>query len=585
MSLDGAFLHIVKNELKDATAGARVDKIYQPSREEIIISMRGNGTNGAKKLLISANSASARVNLTELAPDNPAQPPMFCMLLRKHLCGGRLVDISQDGLERILRFDFECVNELGDGVLNSLVVEIMGGRSNIILVRDGRVIDSIKRFGFDAENPSARCVLPNIPYEPPSRPERLVLTEAEPIEVWERVKDSRERLSKRLISVLEGISPIFARECAYYAAKDTDVICSGLSEGARDKVLFFLARAKRALKGEAVFTVVSDKDGRKKDFCFMNIEQYSTAMLISHEDSANGLLDKFFAQSDKRTRTKQRAKDLMKLLMTSFERVSRKLELRKKELAECNERDVFRVKGDLINANLYRLEKGMTSAVLEDFESGEPVTVALDPRLTPAGNAQKYYAGYKKLANAEKVLHGLIDEGERELKYIDSVFDSVSRTDNETELAEIRAELRESGYLHGAEKPGERVKKHSEPLKFRSGDGFDILVGKNNRQNDLLTLKTAKAADIWLHTQNIAGSHVIIKTDGRTPPERTLFEAAQLAAYHSKAREGSGVPVDYTAVKFVKKPAGAKPGMVIFTNNKTLFVTPSEELVNKLLIK
>ncbi len=580
MSLDGAFLHIVKNELIGAICGARVDKLYQPAREEIVISFRGAG--GSKKLLISANSASARVNLTAFAPDNPAQPPMFCMLLRKHLCGGRLVDISQDGLERILRFDFECVNELGDRVLNSLVVEIMGGRSNIILVRDGRVIDSIKRFGFDMENPSARCVLPNIPYEPPKRPERLVLTETEPCEVWERIKESSERLSKRLVSVLEGISPIFARECAYYAAKDTDAVCSGLSDSARDKVLFFLSRAKRALEGEAVFTIVSDKDGRKKDFCFMNIEQYSTAMLISHAGSANELLDTFFLVSDRLTRTKQRAKDLMKLLMTSFERVSRKLELRKKELAQCSERDVFRVRGDMINANIYRLEKGMTSAVFEDFETGEPVSVSLDPMLTPAQNAQKYYAEYKKLDNAEKVLHGLIEEGERELRYIDSVFDSVSRTDNETELAEIRRELRESGYLRGAEKPDERVKKLSEPLKFRSGDGFDILVGKNNRQNDLLTIKTAKATDIWLHTQNIAGSHVIIKTDGKTPPESTLTEAAQLAAYHSKARGGSRVPVDYTAVKFVKKPAGAKPGMVIFTNNKTLFVTPSEELVNKL---
>ncbi len=583
MSLDGAFLHIVKNELIGAICGARVDKLYQPAREEIVISFRGAG--GSKKLLISANSASARVNLTAFAPDNPAQPPMFCMLLRKHLCGGRLVSISQDGLERILRFDLECVNELGDRVINSLVVEIMGGRSNIILVRDGRVIDSIKRFGFDMENPSARCVLPNIPYEPPKRPERLVLTEVEPAMVWERIQGCKERLSKRLVAVLEGISPIFARECAYYAAKDTDVICSELSESARDKVLFFLSRAKKALDGEAVFTVVSDKDGRKKDLCFMNIEQYSTAMLISHEDSANGLLDKFFAAADRQTRTKQRAKDLMKLLMTSFERVSRKLELRKRELAQCSERDVFRVRGDLINANIYRLEKGMTSVVLEDLESGEPVAVALDPKLTPAGNAQKYYAEYKKLVNAEKVLHGLIEEGERELRYIDSVFDSVSRTDNETELNEIRAELRESGYLRGAQKPDERVKKHSEPLKFRSGDGFDILVGKNNRQNDLLTTKTAKAADIWLHTQNIAGSHVIIKTDGRIPPESTLTEAAQLAAYHSKAREGSRVPVDYTAVKFVKKPAGAKPGMVIFTNNKTLFVTPSEETVNRLSLR
>ena len=314
----------------------------------------------------------------------------------------------------------------------------------------------------------------------------------------------------------------------------------------------------------------------------MNIEQYSTAMLVTKAESANALLDGFFAAADRSERTKQRARDLLRLLMNTYERISRRIELQKKELAECGEREVFRVCGDLINANIWRLEKGMTKCTLEDFATGEPREIALDARLTPAQNAQKYYSEYRKLDTAEKMLTGLIKKGEEELVYIDSVFDAASRTENELELAEIRKELRAGGYLRGAEKPDERVKKLSEPLRFRSSDGFEILVGKNNRQNDQLTLKTAKATDLWLHTQGIAGSHVIIKTDGKQPPEQTIFEAAQLAAYHSKGRSGSQVPVDCTAVKFVKKPAGAKPGMVIFTNNKTLFVTPSEELVESL---
>ena len=271
--------------------------------------------------------------------------------------------------------------------------------------------------------------------------------------------------------------------------------------------------------------------------------------------------------------------------MNSYERISRKLELQKKELEECSEREVFRVRGDLINANIWRLEKGQTKAELEDFTTGEPVEVQLDPRLTPAQNAQKYYTEYRKLDTAEKKLTELIASGKQELVYIDSVFDAVSRTDSEADLAEIRRELREQGYLKGGVRADEKVKKTSEPLHFRSTEGFEILVGRNNRQNDQLTLKTAKATDIWLHTQGIAGSHVIIRTEGRQPGEQTLFAAAQLAAFHSKGRSGSGVPVDYAAVKFVKKPAGAKPGMVIFTNNRTLYVTPDEGLVNSLKAK
>lgn len=579
MSLDGAFLHIVTNELQPLV-GARVDKVYQPSREEIVLSLR-TFRDGGKKIVLSANSVSARLNLTEASFENPQQPPMFCMLLRKHLGGGKLTAIRQDGLERIVSIDFECTNEIGDIVTNTLIAEIMGRHSNIILVRDGRVIDSIKRITDDIS--SVRRVLPGIQYEAPPRQDRLCLLECAPEQVLEAVKDSPERLCKKLTSVLEGVSPILTREIAWYSAKDVDIACNALTGSAKDRLKFILNRIKTALSGgECDFTVVSELGGKKKDFCFINIEQYSTAMLVTHCDSANALLDGFFASQDRSERTKQRAHDLLKLLMNSYERVSRKLELQKKELAECSEREVFRVRGDLINANIWRLEKGQTKAVLEDFTTGEPVEIQLDPRLTPAQNAQKYYTEYRKLDTAEKMLTDLIAKGRQELLYIDSVFDAVSRTDSEADLAEIRRELREQGYLKGGVRADEKVKKTSAPLRFRSGEGFEILVGRNNRQNDQLTLKTAKAGDIWLHTQGIAGSHVIICTGGKQPGEQTLFEAAQLAAYHSKGRSGSGVAVDYVPVKFVKKPAGSKPGMVIFTNNRTLFVTPDENLVNSL---
>ncbi|MGN1109638.1 MAG: NFACT family protein, partial [Oscillospiraceae bacterium] len=513
---------------------------------------------------------------------NPQQPPMFCMLLRKHLSGGKLTAIRQDGLERIVSLDFECTNEIGDIVTNTLIAEIMGRHSNIILVRDGRVIDSIKRITDDIS--SVRRVLPGIMYEAPPRQQRLCLLDCEVQQVMDEIDGSPERLCKKLTAVLEGVSPILTREIAFYCAKNTDVACNELSDSGKDKLRFILGRIKAAVSGEGGcdFTVVSELSGRKKDFCFINIEQYSTAMLVTHCDSANSLLDGFFASADRTERTKQRAHDLLKLLMNSYERVSRKLELQKKELAECGEREVFRVCGDLINANIWRLEKGQSKAKLEDFYTGEVKEIQLDPRLTPAQNAQKYYNEYRKLDTAEKKLTELIAKGQQELVYIDSVFDAASRTDSESDLAEIRRELREQGYLKGGVRADEKVKKTSEPLHFRSTEGFEILVGRNNRQNDQLTLKTAKAADIWLHTQGIAGSHVIIRTEGRQPGEKTLFEAAQLAAFHSKGRASAQVPVDYTAVKFVKKPAGAKPGMVIFTNNKTLFVAPDEALVDSL---
>lgn len=585
MSLDGALLHCVRNELTNLI-GARVDKIYQPSREEIVLSLRqlGSPDRSAKKLIFSANGGSARVCLTNAEFDNPQSPPMFCMLLRKHLGGGRLVDIRQDGLERILYFDFECTNEIGDVVVNTVVAEIMGRHSNVIVVRGGRVVDSIKRVTDEVS--SVRRVLPNIEYETPPRAERLSLPDCSSEDVLGALEGRTDRLAKALPDVLEGISPVFARECAFYAAGDVDVPCSELDGERRGRIRAFLGKARAALNGAAEYTLLTDETGKKKDICFVGVGQYGNAMTTERFDTANGLVDEFFSSAGKAERSKQRARDLLKTVTNAYERVSGKLELQKKELAECSEREVFRVCGDLINANIYRLEKGMTKCVLDDFYTGEQREIALDARLTPSQNAQRYYAKYRKLDTAEKMLSEQIRKGADDLVYLDSVLDCLSRSESEQELGEIRRELREQGYVKGGRgKPDELKKKLSEPLKFRSTDGFEILVGRNNRQNDQLTLKTAKATDIWLHTKDIAGSHVIIRTDGKTPSERTLFEAAQLAAYHSKGRNGSGVPVDYTAVKFVRKPAGAKPGMVIFTNNKTLYVTPGEEIPDKLKTK
>lgn len=568
-------LKYVREELSELV-GSRIEKIFQPSREEVVITFRkpNSSDRGAKRVIFSANGSSARVNLTEAALENPPSPPMFCMLLRKHLGSGRLLGIRQDGLERILYFDFECVNEIGDIVTNTLTAEIMGRFSNIILVRGGRVIDSVKRVTDEISG--VRRILPNIVYETPPRLERVDFFTANDRKISALIENKTERLAKALPAVLEGISPIFAREAAFYAAGDTDAACCELTDEQKERLDDFFENARKS----ACFTEIIDESGAKKDFSFVDVNQYGNGFAKRHFASANALLDDFYEK--KSDRASQRARDMLKLIKSRAERTARKLELRKKELADCADRENLRVCGDIVNANIYRLEKGMTSALLDDFYTGEQRKIALDARLTPAQNAQKYYSEYRKLCTAEKMLTGLIAEGKSELSYYESLLDSVTRAKTDGELTEIKRELAEQGLIRGEKTLGKPKK--SEPLKFRSSDGFTILVGKNNKQNDELTLKTSKASDIWLHVKDIAGSHVIIKTEGKTPPERTIVEAARLAAYHSKAKNGSGVPVDYTAVKFVKKPAGARPGMVIFTDNRTLYVTPNEEEADRLKI-
>ncbi len=581
MSLDGTFLHCVVSEMLSAgLVGGRIDKIYQPSREEIIISIRSAGKHN--KILISSNSMSARVGMTERAAENPSAPPMFCMLLRKHLSGGKLIDITQDGLERIINFDFECMNEIGDMVVNRLTAEIMGRHSNIILMtkKDGvyRVIDSIKRITDDVS--SVRRILPNIVYETPPRDmSRVNFLTCSDSELINAVKQGEgKRLSKHMTACLEGVSPVFTRECAYYSCRDTDISVDDMTDDNYDRLLFFIKRAKEYVDRKDGFTILRDLSGAYKDFCFMPIEQYGTQILVSHADGANALLDIFYGSKAENERMKQRSKDLLKMLMNTYERIARKLELQKGELAQCGEREVFRVRGDVVSANIYRMEKGMTELTAEDYTTGETVTVPLDVRLTPSQNAQKYYAEYKKLEKAEKMLTKLIADGENELIYIDSVFDAASRATSNAEISEIKQELAANGYIHANTVNKKTQVKPKPPMHFVTDDGYDVYIGRNNIQNDKLTVKTAEPDDMWLHTKNIAGSHVIIKAKNGEISDNAILQAASLAAYCSKAQNSTKVPVDYTRIRFVKKPNGSKPGMVIFTNNYTVLVDPDEQL-------
>lgn len=584
MALDGVFLNLIKKELESVLLDGRVDKIHQPSKEEILFTIRNR--NGAYKLIFNTSAGTARVHITNSQIENPKTPPMFCMLMRKHLSGGKLISVRQDGFERILYFDFDSANEMGDICRFTLAVEIMGRRSNLILINsDGRIVDSIKRVGQDMS--SVRMVLPGITYQVPPKDKRLSMFDFTADEFKSSLNDySKQLFSKALIRIFEGISPVFAREVEFFALRGGEKICSELSEDEIDRALFFINKtADEVSNHKNKFTVLKTKDGQLKDFCFCSINQYGSLMVTKDFDSASELLDYFYSARDRIARTKQRASDLFKFLVNTSDRISRRIANQREELKECAERDTLKLYGDLIMSNIYRIEKGMDYAEVEDYtkEDLPKVRIKLDKRLTPSQNAQKYYAEYRKADTAEKMLVSLIKNGEEELRYIDSVFDALTRADTESDVIELRSELAEQGYIKSSRIKG-KPPKALPPIKFKSSDGFEILVGRNNKQNDKLTLKESEKTDIWLHTQKITGSHTVIKCRGKTPPDRTIEEACMIAAYHSSARESSNIPVDYTDIRYVKKPNGAKPGMVIFTNYRTVYVTPDEELVERLRV-
>ena len=583
MALDGAFLSCLREELTAGLPDARVDKIHQPSREELVIALRSR--SGSKKLYLSARANSPRVHFTDIPLENPASPPMFCMLLRKRITGGRLAAIRQPGLERALYFDLDCVDELGDIVRLTLAVEIMGRHSNIILIENGRVVDAIKRV--DMERSSVRPVLPGLPYSPPpAAAGRLDLSAVEPADFLAAMEQGPDYpLSKALLNTAHGLSPLICREVSHLAARGRDPLVSDWTKEERERLLFYLGRVKAAVEtGENRKPyLLLRADGSPLDFSFMAVTQYGLEALGREMDSFSSLLDAFYAQRDAGERMKQRAHDILRILTNLSDRTARKLDRQREELTRSGDRETLRIYGDLINANLYAIPRGAASAELIDYF--DPAcglkTVPLDPALTAAQNAQKYYKDYRKAQKAEQILQQQIAQGEEELQYFDTVFDALSRASTWRELGELREELAAGGYLRlqrGRQKPPAPLG----PLRFLSDDGFSILVGRNNVQNDRLTLRTARGGDVWFHTKNIPGSHVLVVTEGQTPPPRTLEQAAVLAALHSKAAGSAQVPVDYTEARHVRKPAGAKPGMVIYDSNHTAYVRPDAALAARL---
>lgn len=560
--------------------GTRVDRVFQPNRDELILAFRG--FSAAYKLLISARANSARVNLTTIPVENPQQPPMLCMLLRKKLQGAKLLEITQPDLERALMLKFDSVNELGDHVELTLAVEIMGRYSNIILVdENGKIIDALKRV--DAEMSSERLVLPGLLYRLPPPQNKLSMLTCTVEEIMARI-DALPRdmeLSKALMSVLQGISPIIAREVENSAGLGHEVYVKSMTPPQRRRTEMYVATLMETAKNvSGTPHIVIDPQNKPKDFAFMDIRQYGSAMTVSEKKSFSEMLDAFYAERDQIERMRVKSQDLLRLLANHADRLSRKIANQQAELSACAERDTLRIKGDLLSANMYAIQKGETSVKLQNFydENLAELEIALDPALTPQQNAQKYYKNYRKAKTAEEKLTEQIGLAQTELTYIDSVFESLALAENERDLNEIRAELAEQGYVRRrAGKKNQKQPVLSAPLKFKTSDGFTVLVGRNNRQNDKLTMKDANNNDIWFHTKNIPGSHTVLVTDGKAPTETAMEEAAVLAAQHSRAKDSAQVPVDYTQIRYVSKPQGAKPGMVIYVQYKTVYVDPTTE--------
>ena len=555
MALDGIFLYHLKNEISDFALDSRVDKVYQPSKDEIVINLRSR--QGSKKLLLSCNADAARIHFTEFPPENPSKPPMFCLLLRKRLTGAWATEIEQDNLERILKINFSGTDELGDKTNYSLIIEIMGKYSNIIFIdKDGKIIDSMKRV--DENKSHIREVLPGVTYVAPPKQDKLNIFTDDIEKIRKKIADSRKGMYKAVMETVKGVSPIICREFEY-----------GLT----------LDEFKKQAQNPIPTVVFTDTP---KDFAFIDIKQYDDLATMKHYDTFSQLLDYFYYERVRLMRIKARSADLFKTVTTLQERAVRKAINRKQELDDCRDKETYKLFGDLISANLYRLEKGAPYYDLENYyNNNKIIRIPADVTLTPSQNSQKYYKEYRKKQVAESKLNEFIKEANEEAEYFESVIDSLSRAETDSEITAIKSELASQGYI---KKVNDRKKEQKalKPMHFKTRDGFDVYVGRNNIMNDKLTMKTAKNYDTWFHVQSAAGSHVICETSGKQISDGAIHDCAVIAAYFSKARESSNVAVDYTLVKNIRKPNGAKPGFVVYDPYKTEFATPTIDEVESL---
>ena len=572
MAFDAFYLTAVLEEVR-ALGDARVDKIHQPSRDMVILHLKGREDRA--KLLINPNPAAPRLHLTEANPENPAQPPMFCMLLRKHLLGARLLEVSQPPMERAAVLTFSCTDEMGDRVEKRLVAELMGRTCNLYLLgHDGRIIDCLRRVGLDET--SHRPALPGLIYQDPEPVGKLDPRTLETQDYVNLLSESgADVLCQRLMDVLGGLSPLVCREAALYAAGDVQArIAPGQITALAEKLQLFF---REHLNHPAPYYYTAP-DGTPKQFAFCPIRQYGGC---EQAQSFSQLLDRFYTLRDQKDAMRQKGQAVRKTVSNLCQRLTRKLAIQEKELNATYDRERLRQLGDIVTANLHAISRGQTVLEAEDFydEEMKVIQIPLSPLLSPQQNAAKFYKDYTRMKNAEKELTKQLSLGREELQYLQSVLDELDRAATEQELEEIRQELRDGGYLKAD--TGKRRMKQGKlpPMRFESTDGYPIYVGRNNRQNDELTFRLARKDDLWLHASKVHGSHVIISCGGTTPPDDTVTQAAQLAAYYSETGSGQNIPVDVTPVKQVKKVPSAKPGMVIYHSYRTVIANPYKDIV------
>ena len=571
MPLDAVTVSALAKELNERLEGGRIDKVQQPERDMLLLSLRAKGEN--LRLVIAAGTGNARAGITRGSFENPAEPPMFCMLMRKHLVGARILSVTQPEYERLLIFTLDTHDELGVQSEKKLAVELIGRSANAVLIgADGRIIDCMRRMDFAGD--ALRRMLPGMIYRLPPKQEKPVFFALDPAQRRALIAsaDKTVPVDKWLMDSFSALSPLICRELAYRCNNDyvnlpdaCDALCEAVAAGELAPWLISI-------------------DGKPKDFSFMAISQYGPAAQLERYDSFSEMLDAFYTRRDRAEQQRRRSHDLTKTVRTLRDRQQRKLAAQREELRRTEGREDIRHQAELVTANIYRLRRGDRSLDCEDYyDPACPVVhIELDPLKTPQQNAAALYKEYNKLKAAEQHLTVLTREGERQLDYLNSVLDELERAETDRDLSDIRRELTETGYIR-ARKGGkaERVKPQL-PLKFVSDDGLEILAGRSNAQNDELTLKLARRTDYWLHTQRVHGSHVIIRCEGEEPPLRTLEQAAGIAAYYSQARGAGKVQVDYTMVRNVRKPSGALPGKVIYTDHKTLLAESDGALAERL---
>lgn len=587
MPLDSLCLTGVVSELQAAVTGGKIDKIYQPGRDEVVLVIRAPAGN--VKLLLSANPSHPRAHITQISRENPEAPPMFCMLLRKHLTGARILELTQPHLERSIDIRLETLNELSDRTERRLVLELLNRRANLILLdSEGRITDCLRRVDNDVS--SKRQVLPGMFYRLPPAQDKLDPTALNRAALEAILSSAPQEVQadRWLLDTFRGLSPLVCRELACRAGGSTDVRLNTLGPAGRTALLDALDALLHAVADNSFTPTLLIKDRKPFDFTFFPVRQYNGLMESKVFPSFSLLLDDFFGQREALERVRQKGQDLIRTVTNARNRTARKIGIQEQERSAAQKRDRLRQFGDIITSNFHRMSKGMSCLHAVDFFdlNGGEADIPLDPLLSPQQNAARYYRDYARAKSAEQMLTLQLERGRRELDYLNSVLETIELAEGERDLQEIRQELTETGYIRRPSKARAREKRAaSRPMEFRSSTGFRISVGKNNTQNDLLTCKQAFKSDIWFHTQKIHGSHVILWTQGMPPDLQSLHEAACLAAWFSQGRENVKVAVDYTPVKYVKKPAGARPGMVVYTTYETVFVTPDEALVKTLRVK